>query len=137
MHPMMGTTTLPVIPEAEMNGDTSRPGNDTIGLEDANVEETASFETPRDRRPSLIEGHLPWSQPRQQLLRSSITTDLQGGKEVFVEEVTIARNAMDPIKRLASQFFWRSKTNLDEGGIETGTPGEKQYRLTSRRVSET
>jgi hypothetical protein len=133
---MMETATLPVIPEAEANGSSSRTDNVTIGWEDANVEQTDSFETPRgDRRPSLIKGHSRWGLTRPQLLRESSTTDLWGGKEVLVEEVIHARNAMNPAQRLVSLFFGISKRKQDEEDIETGT--HKQYRLTSKRVSET
>jgi hypothetical protein len=132
---MTATATLPVIPEGETKEDTSRPGNVTIGLEDANVGQADSFETPMDRRPSLIKGHSRWGVTRPHLLRESSTTVLQGGKEVLVEEVTNTRNAMDPVQRRASQFLGRYSTNQDEEDIETGA--HKQYRLTSRRVSET
>jgi hypothetical protein len=88
-------------------------------------------------RPSLIKGHSRWNLSAPQLVRGSSTTDLatgkEGGKETVCEEVIMAKDAMNPARRLYSKFF--SFRTEKEEDIETASP--KQYRLTSRRVSET
>jgi hypothetical protein len=88
-------------------------------------------------RPSLIKGHSHWNCSAPQLVRESSTTDLvtgkEGGKETVCEEVIMAKDAMNPARRLYSKFF--SFRMEKEEDIETASP--KQYRLTSRRVSET
>lgn len=90
-----------------------------------------------NRRPSLIKGHSRWNCSAPQLVRESSTTDLatgkEGGKETVCEEVIMAKDAMNPARRLYSKFF--SFRMEKEEDIETASP--KQYRLTSRRVSET